>query len=160
MPNEKKTGPDYRDTQQLPRVEVDESQLGAVLSEVRAMRAEGQETRATVNSLATNVEVLTKHVDTLTSRVILVERRQDEADGRATHHSGGLVRASETDAKHDAAIATLVTDVAELRKTQVTQLAILTRLDSVAANPMVRRIAYGVGLLVLAWLASHGVRPL
>jgi FtsZ-binding cell division protein ZapB len=43
---------------------------------------------------------------------------------------------------------------AELAK----QTAILTRLDAVAANPMVRRIAYLIGLAILAWLGSKGLK--
>lgn len=36
-------------------------------------------------------------------------------------------------------------------------LAILERLDKIAANPMVRRVAYVVGALVLAWAAKQGL---
>lgn len=43
---------------------------------------------------------------------------------------------------------------AELAK----QTAILTRLDTIAANPMVRRLAYLVGVALAAWLASKGVK--
>ena len=37
-------------------------------------------------------------------------------------------------------------------------LAILERLDKIAANPMVRRVAYVVGLAILGWLASKGIK--
>jgi len=43
---------------------------------------------------------------------------------------------------------------AELAK----QTAILTRLDTIAANPMVRKVAYVVGTAILAWLASKGLK--
>lgn len=101
-----KAGPQYVPTKQIPKVEVPQNTLDAVLSEVRSMRDEQK-------GLVVNVEVLTKHVDTLTSRVILVERRQDDQDTRGTKHSGGLVRASQADAQHDAAIAGIVTTQGE-----------------------------------------------
>lgn len=107
--------PPQPQTTELPAVKVPKSQLDAVLEEIRAARAEGQETHEAVGALAANVEVLTQHVDTLTSRVTLVERRQDDAEGRARNHSGGLARVSENDAAHAAAIGQLFVDVAELK---------------------------------------------
>lgn len=49
-------------------------------------------------------------------------------------------------------------DIDELKAMQVQQTAILERLDKVAANPIVRKVAYGLAMVVLAWLASKGVR--
>jgi hypothetical protein len=53
-------------------------------------------------------------------------------------------------------VATVKDSVSGLTKTQETQLAILTRLDAVAANPMVRRVAYALGTAILLYLASKG----
>ena len=49
-------------------------------------------------------------------------------------------------------------DIDELKAMQVQQMAILARLDKVAANPLVRKVAYGIAMLFLAWLASKGVK--
>jgi chromosome segregation ATPase len=54
----------------------------------------------------------------------------------------------------DALKAETAQQSAELAK----QTAILTRLDAVAANPMVRRVAYLIGLAIAGWLASRGVK--
>jgi DNA repair exonuclease SbcCD ATPase subunit len=38
------------------------------------------------------------------------------------------------------------------------QTQILTRLDAVAAHPLARKVAYAVGIAILAWLGSKGIR--
>lgn len=48
--------------------------------------------------------------------------------------------------------------VEALSTSQETQLAILTRLDKVASNPLVKTVATAVGTAILTWLASKGVR--
>lgn len=55
-------------------------------------------------------------------------------------------------------IAETHTRVESLATTQETQLAILTRLDKVASNPLVKTVATAVGTAILTWLASKGVR--
>jgi hypothetical protein len=57
-----------------------------------------------------------------------------------------------------AAFQAKAADIDELKSMQVKQTAILERLDRVAANPIVRKVAYGLAMLVLAWLASRGVK--
>jgi tetrahydromethanopterin S-methyltransferase subunit G len=49
-------------------------------------------------------------------------------------------------------------DIDELKEMQVKQTAILERLDKVAANPLVRKVAYAIGVMILMWLASKGVK--
>lgn len=91
----------------------------------------------------------------LQQRLTLVEGRTDKLESRASRNSDRAKSAALTDDKHDAAIATLNTKLdVNTHKTEQA-LAILERLDKVAANPMVRRIAYAVGLALLAWLAAH-----
>jgi hypothetical protein len=68
---------------------------------------------------------------------------------RITHSEGEL-------AEMAGQIIAVKADVADLKVTQETQLAILKRLDAVAANPMVRRVAYAIGTAVLAFLAAKG----
>lgn len=38
------------------------------------------------------------------------------------------------------------------------QTLILTRLEGAMKNPYVRAVSVGIGLLVLGWLAKHGIR--
>lgn len=78
-----------------------------------------------------------------------------------------VVRVTDNDAKQDAAIAQVITDVAAVKAdvatvqaVQAKQLAILERLDKVAANPMVRRVAYAIGAAILAYLGARGIKVL
>lgn len=106
--------------------------------------------------LKADIQLVANDLSVVKDRVRLAERRLDDADERAKSNSIRAKSLSEEDAKQDSAIATLVQDVAALKETQATQLAILARLDKVAANPMVRRVAYAAGGAVLAYLAARG----
>jgi hypothetical protein len=48
--------------------------------------------------------------------------------------------------------------VEALSSSQEAQLAILSRLDKVASNPLVKTLAASIGTAILTWLASKGVR--
>lgn len=99
-------------------------------------------------------------------RLVRVEIRQKDLEDRVARHSGGTRQLSETDAKHDAAIANAITRlervetaVQSIEAKTDRQTAILEKLESVAANPMVRRVAYAVGGAVLAYLTARGWLP-
>lgn len=53
-------------------------------------------------------------------------------------------------------VADLKQDVAELKTQQVEQLAILTRIDKLTTNPIVRTILTAIGAGFVSWLASKG----
>jgi hypothetical protein len=53
-------------------------------------------------------------------------------------------------------VAQLKDDVAELKTQQVQQLAILTRIDKLTTNPVVRTIMTALGAGLVSWLASKG----
>jgi hypothetical protein len=139
---DEKDGPQNIPTKQLPRVDVSEDTLNSVLSEVRAARAD--------------IHLVSNDVTIVKDRVRLVEMRLDDHDSRAKRNSERAQGTSKVDMAQDSAIATLLADVSSLKETQATQLAILTKLDAVAANPMVRRVAYAIGAAILAYLASKG----
>jgi hypothetical protein len=72
---------------------------------------------------------------------------------------------AESIGEHDGDIAQLAgqviavnAKVEQLTQMQEKQTAILARLDKSAANPMVRRVAYVLGLAILGWLASKGAK--
>ncbi len=81
----------------------------------------------------------------------------------------GDAKASQADLELDALEARVIVieqDTAAIKaKTEqthletVAQTQILKRLDAVAANPLVRRVAYVLGTAILLWFAAHGVRP-
>jgi chromosome segregation ATPase len=55
-------------------------------------------------------------------------------------------------------LATVKSETKAQSKELAKQTAILTRLDEVAAHPLARKVAYAVGLAILAWLTSRGVK--
>lgn len=120
-----------------------------VMKEVRGVRAD--------------LSLVAGDVHAVKDRIRLVEKRLDGHDELAKVAGAKEQRISEKDLAHEAAIGSLVvdvnglkTDVASLKETQATQLAILQRLDRLAANPLVRRLAWVVGTAVLSYLASKG----
>jgi hypothetical protein len=148
-PPSKRDGPEYYDTTKIPAVKVPTNTMEAVLYELRAVRGD--------------LAIIREEAQVTNQRLGLVERRLDEVERRAETGSVRAKSMTEDNAKQDAAIAQLSADLAvvkqdvhEMKESQGAQLAILERLDKVAANPLVRRIAYGIGTLVLAWLATRG----
>lgn len=107
--------------------------------------------------MESNLELQGGSVVDIGKRLTSIESRVGEAEARLNNGSLRAKELSGVDLKHDAAIAQLVTDVAEVKATNEKQLAILTKLENVAANPMVRRIAYALGTLILGYLAAKGV---
>lgn len=108
-----------------------------------------------LDTMATNVDIQGDTVRDVAKRMTAMEERQNAADSRAANNSErakamGEVQTSAglKDDKHDAAIAVLHQKVDRV-------LAIIERLDKIAANPLVRRIAYLVGAAVLAYLTAH-----
>lgn len=111
-----------------------------------------------LDSIETSVDVQGAMVNGLAQRLTAQEARVDKIVERQDGTSIRAKGASEVDLQHEATIGRLVVDVANLTTTQGTQLDILRRLDAVAANPMVRRVAYAVGAALLAYLTARGMR--
>jgi uncharacterized coiled-coil protein SlyX len=105
-------GPDYPPTKQIPKVSVPQNTLDAVLSEVRAMRLETADKFVEMSTRMSKMEA--RLDDEMSSRLSKMEARIDAFDERGAKHSGGVRQLSETDAKHDAAIALLHTKVDRL----------------------------------------------
>lgn len=111
---------------------------------------------AKVDNLTDSVDVLQHDAKDTRLRLGRMERELDEVKDRQTKNSMRAQQGTDADMAHEAAIAALVVDVAALKETQAKQLAILEHLNRVAANPMVRRVAYAVGSALLAYLAAKG----
>jgi len=147
-------GPDRRTTAQTPKPLQIETLLQDVLRETK-------ETRDTIAKVDGKVESLSKVVVTMGMDVAKINI---ENAARARRHSGNISRVSDNDLKQDAAIAHVITEQAEakatlsaiLEKTDL-QTEILKDLRSIAANPMVRRVGYAIGIAILGYLASRGV---
>jgi archaellum component FlaC len=91
-----------------------------------------------------------------TLRTFESERHASQQTVRAiTKHVDEAAKAfHEKAADIDAVKAETMKQSKELAK----QTELLERLDKVAANPMVRRVAYLIGLAIAGWLASKGIK--
>lgn len=113
---------------EVHRIGEEQKRQGRELQELRAETLRTFESER--HASAQTVAAITKHVD--------------EA-AKAFHEKADKI---------DAVEAETLKQSTELAK----QTAILTRLDAVAANPMVRRVAYLIGLAIAGWLASKGIK--
>ena len=71
--------------------------------------------------------------------------------------SAGMEQAAAL-AEEKVAREALAKEVADLKGTNALQLAILTRLDGVAKNPLVKTIAAMLATAFVTWLATHGIK--
>ncbi len=104
-----------------------------------------------------NIEVVSSDLGVVKERVTILESER-------TKLSGGVRGLSTSNAEQDAQLAqermareALAKEVADLKTTNATQLAILGRLDRVASNPLVKTLGAMLLTAVLTYLASHGV---
>lgn len=153
-------GPNYIATKQIPRVEVPENTITAVLVEVRAMRAD--------------VSLLVDDVRLLKDRVTLTERRLGDYEERATKNSIRAQSASQTDLEHARMLAeeetrrkalevkvdTIEKKVDENTAETVKQTAIMERMENRAkaffGNPIVRTLLAAAGTAAAAYFAGKG----
>lgn len=110
-----------------------------------------------LDTMETNIEIQGDSVKNIAGRMTSLEARVGRVEERQETNSVRAKSTTETDHQQDAAIAQILVDVQGLKETQTTQLAILHRLDAIAANPMVRRVAYAIGGAVLAYLSAKGM---
>lgn len=109
----------------------------------------------------------------LTEEVQRQGRRLDRLEGEFRDHKSDSMRARETDrAEASTTMQAIIKHVDEsakaftakagkidaLEKMQVEQMATLSDIASAVKHPMVRKIVWGLGTLLLAWLASKGIR--
>lgn len=104
-----------------------------------------------------NIEVVANDLGVVKARVDILESER-------TKLSGGVRQLSSADADGAAQLAqermareALAVEVADLKKTNETQLAILARLDKVASNPMVKTVVTILVTILGTWAASKGI---
>lgn len=115
------------------------------------------------------VHLLGTRIGTLESRVARIDSdhqqtkrtsiQGDEAQSAALvsamdiHGKALAQHRAETNSRLDSQDRTLE----QLTQMQAQQTAILTRLDAIAANPTVRRVAYAIGSIIVAYAAAKGL---
>ncbi len=125
-----------------------------------------------VEAVSANVSLVSNDLGILKQRVSIIEGLRVEDEHRLLKLSGGVRGLSGTDLQHEAQLSQeraarealadkateLATKVDALAKTNETQLAILSRLDGIAKNPLVKTLGAMLLTAVITWLATHGVR--
>lgn len=136
-----------------------------------------------VDGVDRKVDGLDSKVDGVDRRVSKIEEWKEKVvDDGLRRHSDAVRGDSQVNMKQDAAIGELVGKVDELHKAHPkqedgalaplatkaelvaiekktdAQTLILTRLDKIAENPLVRRIAYVAGSIILVWLLAVAAR--
>lgn len=169
-PDEKPPGPDYFSTKQIPKVEVPQNTLDAVLSEVRAMRAE------TTERLTTQANAIGE----LGERIVKVEGRIDTLEGARTANSMKVRGISENDLAQESKIAERIiketafenrldryekkVDTIEKKTDAQTNIMgdlkdLIEEVKALLKSPVVKLVV-GIVLGILGFLATHGVKPL
>lgn len=118
-----------------------------------------------VRRLEANDQIIISSVDNIRERVNAHDARFAEMDARAAKNSGGVRQLSQSDAGQDMQIASLstkvdgvVAEVDGLKMSQQLQIDILTRIDAVIKNPLVKTMAAMLATALVTWLATHGIQ--
>lgn len=98
----KPAGPDYRDTKEIPAVQVPANTLDAVLREMREMRVEQ---RASTQELKADIALVANDLSVVKERVRLTENRLNDHDERAKAQSERVRQPSTYDLEAQAALA-------------------------------------------------------
>jgi predicted nucleic acid-binding Zn-ribbon protein len=150
--------PEQPKTKEIPAAKPEDILLAELRSGFRTVNARLDVQDATLDNVVregqrTNV------------RLTRIEERVDEVETRMGRTSSRVKEVSQADLAHDAQLAqeraareALAQKVDALDAKQDTQLAILTRLDGIAKNPLVKTIAAMLATAFVTWLATHGIK--
>ncbi len=112
--------------------------------------------------VGTRIDEVEEHIDGLRTELDTVKDRVAQVETSRARLSGGVrqlaSQTSDADLTHQAAIASILTDVNALKSESSIQLAILSRIERVTSSPMVKHIAMMLGAAIIAWLASKGYK--
>jgi hypothetical protein len=105
-----------------------------------------------------DIHLLDNSVGAVKERLIVLETWKKETEERTQKHSGGLARASEVDAKHDAAIAQIMTDLKDLKDRPDTTDTIIAAVKDGAKTPTGQKLIGGLVSVLLLVLAVLGAK--
>ncbi len=128
--------------------------MEGVASDARAAASTSRETAATVRKLDSRVGVVEGQVQVLHKHVF----------GSEPPPPSPMRPIAESVGDHEGDLATLAgqmiaahAKIDRVEEKTDRQTAILERLDKIAANPMVRRVAYAVGVIILGYATAKGL---
>ncbi len=157
--------PEQKPTKQLPREDILQAQLKQLLDRTAEGFAKVDGLAGDVRNLTANVELVSSDLGVVKDRVTILESRRNDDDARTSKLSGGVRGLSTSNAEQDAQLAqermareALAKEVADLKGSQALQLTILTRLDNITKNPLVKTLGAMLLTALVTWLATHGVK--
>lgn len=119
---------------------------------------EGIESNTRLTRIEVRVDGVERHVGDLESRVGRASNRVREVSQSDLDQSAQLAQERAAREALAADAAAVKKDVTELKQSQELQLAILTRLDKIAANPNLKIILAVLATAATAWLANKGLK--
>ena len=159
MTDERK--PEGKITTQLPRIEIQSELLKSL---ERTVSAGFLEIKTRLDSQDIQLDIGIKEGQRTNSRLTMLEGRVEDVELRIARTSTRVQQSSEADLQQSAQLAqeisareALAKKVEDLTTTNATQLAILSRLDSLFKNPMVKLIAFAIWSAVTGYLANKGL---
>jgi hypothetical protein len=117
----KKEGPDYIATAKVPAM-TDRAMLEDLYRVTKGLDKK-------VDTLGLQVDVVTDQQVVFGQRLTLVEKRQDDMDGRTNSHSGGIKNLSGVDMKLESSLAVVSNKVDALEKKTDAQTAMLAKAE-------------------------------
>ena len=106
--------------------------------------------------LRADIHLVANDVGIVRDRVVILEKWKLESEERTQKHSGGLARASEVDAKHDAAIASLHEKVDAIAAKPDTTALIISEVKSAAGTPTGQKVIGAIVSVLLIALTLLG----
>lgn len=158
-------GPDNKPTTQVSREAVLNERLDRIVDGIAAVSGQ-------VDRLDGSVSLVINDVTIVKDRIAMIERRTEQLETAGTRRSDAVkavdARTSAQDMEQAAQLAqeraareALAKEVKQLTEINSKQMRALEELNatakSIVGNKMIRQIAYGVGTLILLWLASKGI---
>jgi hypothetical protein len=143
--------PPENPTKKIPSEEIQAGLLNKLVGTVT-------EIKDGITNMRADLALVSNDLSVVKDRVALVETRTATLEQARAVNSERAKSMSQADMTHDAAIAKLITDVAEVKTDTKLQNAILGRLDKVATNPLVKEIAKAIGTAILVYLGVKGFR--
>ncbi len=127
--------------------------------------------KAGIAELRADVALVSNDLGVVKDRVAILESFRNDTEARATRTSAGVRSLSSTNAEQDAQLAqeraarealAAKTDSVEakvdaLTASQSLQMTILTRLDAITQQPLVKTLAAMLATAAITWLASRGI---
>ncbi len=166
---ENKDQPPDRPTVSISQSEIFNARLQQIIDGINAQRINetlqsqklAEQTQSGFERIELSLRRVVDEVNSNSKRIEDLEKSRAAHSDRVQKLVGDTSNADISNEKALAdeivARATLAAKVDALSVTQETQLAILSRLDKVASNPLVKTMAAMMATAVLTWLAAHGV---